>query len=158
MNRTIFLLILWHIAFFLPIMGTIEAQGTRLIVDSSSFEMISVRDPFTPQVPQEDVRMQQVEPVKIEKPVIAPPLPRMEESSVGMPGPQNIERPPTPETPLPGLNVSGLVWNTVRPQAIINGQIVGIGDTVLGVKIVDIQKAGIAVLFNEKTKILEVAP
>lgn len=139
-------------------MGTIEAQGTRLIVDSSSFEMISVRDPFTPQVPQEDVRMQQVEPVKIEKSVIAPPLPRMEESSVGMPGPQNIERPPTPETPLPALNVSGLVWNTVRPQAIINGQIVGIGDTVLGVKIVDIQKAGIAVLFNEKTKILEVAP
>lgn len=161
MNKIIFLLILWHITFFLPIINDTEAQVARLIVDSSSFEMISARNPFTPQVPQEDVSAQQEKPawpVKTEGPVVTPLLPVVGTPPASMPRPENIARPPILEEPMPNLTISGLVWNTDRPQAIINGQIAGIGDTISGIRILDIQKTGITVLFREKTKVLEIAP
>jgi len=52
--------------------------------------------------------------------------------------------------PLPKLTVSGIIWNTDRPQAIVNGEIVEIGTTVSKVKITDIRKTGIDVLFDEE--------
>lgn len=148
---------LWHVVFFAPIMDTIEAQGVRLIVDSSSFEMLSTRDPFTPQVPQEEIRVQRVEPVKppeIDETVIPPPAPIVGPPPVSMPPPAD-SRPSVILAPLPSVNIAGVVWNTDHPQAIINGQIAGIGDTISGVKIVDIQKMGITVLFQGRTEILE---
>lgn len=140
-------------------MDNIEAQGVRLIVDSSSSEMLSARDPFTPQVPQEEVRAQRVEPispVEVNEPVVLPPPPAVQEPSVSMPRQEDITQPPRILEPLPGINIVGVVWNTDRPQAILNGQIVGIGDTVSGVKITDIQKTGITVLFQDRTETLEI--
>lgn len=66
---------------------------------------------------------------------------------------------PTPETPLvvapsipmPTFTISGIIWNSDRPQAIINQQIVDIGDTIAGAKITNIQKSGIDILFNGET-------
>lgn len=140
-------------------MDDIGAQGVRLIVDSSSFEMLSARDPFTPQVPQEEVRAQRVEPIRpvvVNEPVVLPPPPAVQEPSVSMPRQGDITRPPRILEPLPGINIAGVVWNTGRPQAIINGQIVGIGDTVSGVKILDVKKMGITVLFQGRTETLEI--
>lgn len=37
-----------------------------------------------------------------------------------------------------GLALNGIVWDNISPKAIINGEIVGIGDTIGGYKIVDI--------------------
>lgn len=161
MNKPIFLLIFWCISFFLLIlMRTIDAQETRSIVDSSSLEMLSERNPFTPQVPQEDVQTRRVEPikpVKIEAPVVPPsPAVRAEGAPVLPPRPADVRRLPAPEEPLPNMNISGLVWNTDRPQAIINGQIIGMGDIISGVKIIDIQKTGITVLFRNKTSTLKI--
>ena len=157
MNRIIFFLILWHILFFVPIINNIDAQGTRLIVDSSSFEMLSVRDPFAPQVPQEEIRRQRVEPViapVIEAQVIPPPS--VEIPPVNVPPVPEDTRPPLSPEPLPGINIVGVVWNTDRPQAIVNGRIAGIGDMVSGLKIVDIQKTGITVLFQNRTEVVEI--
>lgn len=140
-------------------MDTIEAQGVHLIVDSSSFEMLSARDPFTPQVPQEEVRAQRVEPIKpvvVDEPVVLAPPPAVQEPSVSMPRPRDVTRPPRILDPLPDINIAGVVWNTDRPQAIINGQIIGIGDTVSGVKILDIKKMGITVLFQGRTETMEI--
>lgn len=140
-------------------MDTIEAQGVRLIVDSSSFEMRSARDPFTPQVPQEEIRAQRVEPIRpvgVNEPVVLPPPQAVQEPSVRMPRQEDITRPPPIFEPLPGMNIAGVVWNTDRPQAIINGQIVGIGDTVSGVTMLDIKKTGITVLFQGRTETLEI--
>jgi hypothetical protein len=140
-------------------MDTIEAQGVRLIVDSSSFEMLSARDPFTPQVPQEEIRAQRAEPIRpvgVNEPVVLPPPPAVQEPSVSMPRRGDITRPPRILEPLPDINIAGVVWNTDRPQAIINGQIVGIGDTVSGVTILDIKKMGITVLFQGRTETLEI--
>ncbi len=127
-----------------------------MIVDSSLFEAAPVRDPFTPQVPQE-IRVRYVEPVK-------PPEPQIEAPSTPPPGPI-VELPPAfPEQipspammgSLPAMTVAGVVWNTDRPQAIINGQIVGIGDIVSGAKILEIQKMGITFLFQGRTETLEI--
>ena len=130
-----------------------------MIVDSSSSEMLSARDPFTPQVPQEAVRAQRVEPIRpvgVNEPVVLPPLPAVQEPSVSMPRQEDITWPPRILEPLPGIHIAGVVWDTDRPQAIIDGQIVGIGDTVSGVKITDIQKTGVTVLFQDRTETLEI--
>jgi len=58
---------------------------------------------------------------------------------------------------LPQFTISGVIWNTERPQAIINNRVVGIGDTVAEARIVAIRKTGIDInyrntLFTLKTE------
>jgi len=52
---------------------------------------------------------------------------------------------PEKKLPLPSISISGLIWNSDMPQAILNGQVKKIGDTIEGVKIIDITKTGIIV-------------
>ena len=58
---------------------------------------------------------------------------------------------PKPVVTAPNLNISGLVWNSNRPQAIINGQVVSIGDTINDVKIVNIKKTGVEISYQGVT-------
>ncbi len=53
---------------------------------------------------------------------------------------------------LPRLEITGLVWNCERPQAIINNTVVGIGDVIANtkIKVVDIRKGAIDVMFAGK--------
>ncbi len=46
------------------------------------------------------------------------------------------------------LKVEGIVWNTDKPSAIIDGEVYHIGDLVSGAKIEGISKDGILVFFN----------
>ena len=46
--------------------------------------------------------------------------------------------------------MTGIVWGAENPKAIIDGNVMGIGDTVKEAKIVDISKEGI--LFDYKSK------
>lgn len=46
---------------------------------------------------------------------------------------------------LPKLNIQGVLWKSERPQAIINGEVLGLGDYVKGVRILEIKKEGIIV-------------
>lgn len=50
--------------------------------------------------------------------------------------------------PLPPLKVQGIVWGGVIPQAIINNQVVKIGDLISGVRVVDIKRNGITVFYS----------
>ncbi|MDD2688762.1 MAG: general secretion pathway protein GspB [Candidatus Omnitrophica bacterium] len=53
------------------------------------------------------------------------------------------------QEPLPTLTVQGIVWGARFPQAIINNKVVKAGDTIEGkVKIVNIDKEGVMVIFN----------
>lgn len=50
--------------------------------------------------------------------------------------------------PLPPLSIQGLIWGGNFPQAIVNEQVVKIGDTINEVRIVDIKKEGLVVSFQ----------
>ena len=63
--------------------------------------------------------------------------------------------PPIIERSLPNVSISGIIWNSDRPQAIINGQIVDVGDTVMEIEITDIQKTGIDGLFDGRAVTLK---
>lgn len=54
------------------------------------------------------------------------------------------------EKPLPALKVQGIIWGGIFPQAIINDKVVKIGDTIEGVRILSVDKEGIAVFFEER--------
>jgi len=52
------------------------------------------------------------------------------------------------ETAMPTLTVQGVVWGTSLPQAIINGQVMKIGDTIEKARIIDINKDGVVIFFG----------
>jgi len=52
--------------------------------------------------------------------------------------------------PLPELTLQGLVWGGVFPQAIINNQLVKIGDLIGEAEVVEIEKEGVTLLYDEK--------
>jgi hypothetical protein len=49
---------------------------------------------------------------------------------------------------LGNIKVTGLIWDTDRPLAIINGKVCAIGDTVAGAKVIDINKKGVFLDFQ----------
>ena|SRR3989338_5046313 len=63
-----------------------------------------------------------------------------------------VIQPPTPT--LPELVISGIVWNSDRPQAIVDGQVIDIGDTIRSVTIVNITKEGVEISANGISKII----
>lgn len=95
-------------------------------------------------------------PVKIVEPpkeTIKPKLssddkPKIERPKINKPLDAPVKPVVKQELPLPQLIISGIIWNTNRPQAIINNQVVDIGDEVSSTKIVSIQKSGIELLFD----------
>ena len=54
------------------------------------------------------------------------------------------------EIPLPSLNVQGIIWGGKFPQAIINHRVVKVEDTIEGARIIDINKDGVTVFFNNR--------
>ena len=60
------------------------------------------------------------------------------------------ERIPEPEIVAPEFVVSGVIWNTSKPQAILNNQVVAIGDKIEGATILGIDSKNIEIEFNGK--------
>ncbi|MFA5060227.1 MAG: hypothetical protein WC676_06320 [Candidatus Omnitrophota bacterium] len=89
-------------------------------------------NPFVPALPKPAV----VEPVAVDSPI-----------AIVEPQEQFIAQ---PMMELPNLLINGLIWNTNRPQAIVNNKIVGLGDTVDGVEIVAIDRSGIEIVFQQR--------
>ena len=107
----------------------------------------TLRDPFVPQVPSlPPAGAREDEPVvsNAVKPAIPPASPS--------PGTANqtetiIER--------PVIKISGIVWNTDRPQAIIDDEVVDIGDRVKGFSVTGITREGITLTFEDTTFVFE---
>jgi len=52
------------------------------------------------------------------------------------------------ESPMPALTIQGVVWGTSLPQAIINGEVMKIGDTIDKARIIDINRDGVVIFFG----------
>ena len=106
-----------------------------------------LKNPFIPQLPQ---------PESQETPIVQPtdttgrnltyPVPHQPVSSQHM---------PVPAPPKPSFSISGLVWNSDQPQAIINGQVVNVGDKVDNWTILTITEKGVEVTFQNVTYSIE---
>jgi type II secretory pathway component PulC len=57
--------------------------------------------------------------------------------------------------PKPDYKISGIVWNTDRPQAIIEGRIVDIGDSIEQWRIIGISRGGVEVSFKNQKFLIE---
>lgn len=58
---------------------------------------------------------------------------------------------------LPTLTVSGIIWGSKTPQAIINGKIIKEGDTLEGVEVLEIRKEGIVIFYKGREFTIAVA-
>jgi len=118
------LIILFFYLTFLNFPFDIHAKEDRL------------SNPFKPQFPKE---------------VIPPPVEPPEERIVPT---ETIVRPPPPprpqEVPPPQLTITGVVWNSDRPQAIVNGQVVDVGDKISEAEVIAIDNTGITISFQGK--------
>lgn len=100
-----------------------------------------MRNPFIPELPKETP--------KIEVTVSEPgPLPPVYEPPPRPPEPDVPEPEPPQEIQPPQVDIRGLVWNTNRPQAIINDQVVDVGDMIDDAKIVAIRKNEVDVVYQ----------
>ena len=97
------------------------------LADTMEFE-----NPFTPQLPKKEIANEEITPSASTKTQETPEL--------------NVSKEIAP----PQLSIAGLVWDTDRPQAIVNSRVVGIGDTIDNSVITNIKKTGIDVLHQGK--------
>ena len=102
-------------------------------------DLDSLRDPFTPQLPLPPVE-------EIQKPAVQNP-PKESPSKQEMVIPQPSSQKTTKEEPLkpPAMKIFGVIWNSNQPQAIINDQIVKVGDHIEEWTIQKIDKEGIEI-------------
>lgn len=151
MSNKIFLFIFW-ILFINP--HIIEGAVFEFNVDQSLFDSPEMRNPFLSQLPKKE-EPKPIVPVVVDRPLRSPdlvqPIPVPVQPVIEPPRiEQKFPPSPVPEILLPTLNITGLIWDTNRPQAIVNDEIVDVGDTILGVRIIAIKKTGIDVLFYGK--------
>jgi hypothetical protein len=132
MRTTLFFLALISLISPLPVFAQTAAESIDLSVKPDDVDSYSSRNPFKNYLPEKP---------KVEVPIDDP-----------NPTPIATELEPTPAEPvaptLPQLVLTGLVWNSYRPQAIINGQVVDVGGTIGGAKVVLIQKGKVDLTFE----------
>jgi hypothetical protein len=56
----------------------------------------------------------------------------------------------TAALPLPSMNIQGLIWGGKFPQAIINGKVVKIGEVIEGAQIIEINKEGVVLSYDNR--------
>ncbi len=68
---------------------------------------------------------------------------------------KNTEKsaPKTEDTPSSKLVLKGVFWSAGNPQALINGQVVKIGDKVRGAEVIDIKKEGVKMRTGDNEEI-----
>ena len=132
MKRKIFAIL--FLFFWLKPVILFSAEGI------SPEDLDSLRDPFTPQLPLPPVE-------EIQKPAVPNP-PHVESlpvKNVVMPPSQSpkFTPPVSGELKPPEIKISGIIWNTDQPQALINNQMVKVGDQIAEWTIEKIDENGI---------------
>jgi len=137
MNRLNNIGIATILSFLLLYLSTVQ---NAIAFNEVDLDNTSIDNPFEPKLPKPK-KPEKPDRPKPQKPR-APrgPIISTKTTETGTQTPQKPER--------PALHVLGLIWNSDRPQAIINGRVVDIGDSISNVKIIAIRKNEIDVEFN----------
>jgi len=139
-----YLLILFIIILLLPAAGNTIASP-----ENTSFK--EIRNPFQSWLPKiEEVVEKTQETTKIIKEV--PKLDIKEKLALPIKIPKAVEKPKEP----PRIRITGLIWNSDRPQAIINGRVVSEGDALEDFTIVRIHPKGIDINFFDEIITIEI--
>lgn len=101
-------------------------QTTALPQSEAQMDINAIRDPFTPQIPQDAKPTQPI--AAISTPAIVP------EQAI----------------PVPQFIVSGMIWNSRKPAAIVNDQVVAIGDQISNWAVSQITKDGVNMTFEQQ--------
>ena len=129
---------LTKIIFCLPLFILGLSMGD-VFASRAEFEQIKELEKQEKQAPVEQIIREVVEykAESLSDPFIEP---EMEEIAT--------ESAETTVMPLPDFSVQGVIWGGSLPQAIINEQVVKIGDTIQGAKVTSIGKEGVGLLFE----------
>jgi len=134
-----------HLERTLQNVKTMEKQyiQEKMHVDAKTFDIIdNLKNPFIPQLPEkEEKQLPRPKPDKTKQPKRSAPKPQVVDDE--------------PQLAKPKFSISGLVWNTDRPQAIINNQIYDVGDVIQQWTITEINKEGIEINFREQSYFIE---
>ena len=141
----------------LPLSAVGDDQNSSAVVteqEDFKLDLSSVKNPFEPQLPKKPVVVEQPAKPQVEHPRELPPASVPARAPFEAPRVTNqLEN--QNKMNLSSLVVSGLIWNSDRPQAIINNQVVDVGDEISGFKIKAIKKTGIKVEYNGVTAMIE---
>lgn len=127
--------------------ATEEISAASPKLSSAELEIAKINNPFLPQYPMAKAEKPPVpeEPKKTPIPIIHTPPPDIKvETNIIVP--QEPIRKEVIKPPI--LNISGLVWNSDMPQAIINSKILNLGDTIDNAVITNINESGIEILYR----------
>lgn len=147
------LMLLFGLILIAPL--AVCAEESDPTIDQLESGMISIDNPFLPKLPQ---------PIKKEELALPPSDASLDsELTDGNGDPETdgesqlgeIIEAVIEERPLPAVVISGIIWNSDRPQAIIDGRIVEIGDTISEIEITNIHKTGVEGLFDGRAVILK---
>ncbi len=115
--------------------------------DQWESKLSSLRNPFKSQLPVKEIKKPVI---KEKRPVALKPVKKPDTeiipSTPNKPEVEPEKKKPIP--PLPNITINGIIWDSDRPQAIINGHIIDIGDAILQIEITDIRKTEIEGLFH----------
>ena len=126
------------------ISGGLYAQEVSNIERPGPGQAIRSPNPFVPKLPPpQEEEIKKGDKKKDEVSVREQPSPIIDEASSVEQGAEEI---------INSLKVTGLVWNSKRPQAIINGQVVSIGDRIGEVIIMAIRPDSIDVFYGNKIR------
>ena len=163
--RTIFLsIIILGLGFGAVWAAEEEAAGP---VDSIEEALSSLIDPFVAALPQKEPPKSAL-PAAPVTPVVQPPQPA---NPLSLPGAQELQKKSESELAaekaaaraaqekaklkeLPDLVLTGIIFNTAKPQAIINGVVVGVGSRIEGAEVRAITKGAVQIMFDGRTSML----
>ncbi|HQO58066.1 MAG TPA: hypothetical protein PLT76_05035 [Candidatus Omnitrophota bacterium] len=129
----------------------------QLQIDEETAKMLrALRNPFVPRLPDE---LPQEEPEVVEKtPETDSPIQsEMQTSAAETPVIVSEQTQVVEEVllPKPDYKISGIVWNTARPQAIMEGRILDVGDSIEQWRIIGISRGGVEISFKNQKFLIE---
>ncbi len=135
-----------NILIFLFILTSIPAnaleEAAPLVL--TNLEELNLKNPFKSQLPPPVVTAPDNKTSKPQNRALPSGTPTLPDGSFSSPAEDPLR------SMVAGLSVTGVVWNSARPQAIINGQVISQGDSFMQFKVTQIKKEQIVLTAEDQ--------